>query len=75
MDLILPDQKNYIKNITQVMKDEFLSKCQSSEEGGNVFPYLVSAMCVSARTGHNIEVGLSFYRDRREGMGEFPVPS
>ncbi len=45
------------------MKEEFLSKCQSSEEGGNVFPYLVSTMCVSARTGHNIEVRFSFNKD------------
>ena len=39
------------------MRQEFLSKCSSSEEGGHVFPNLVNAMCVSARTGHNIEVG------------------
>jgi len=56
LDLILPDQKNYVKNITQIIQQEFLEKCRQSEEGGKIFPYLVSAMCVSARTGHNIEV-------------------
>jgi len=56
LDLILPDQKSYVKNITQIIQQEFLEKCRRSEDGGKIFPYLVSALCVSARTGHNIEV-------------------
>jgi len=54
LDLILPDQSGYIKNITSILQEEFLKKCFENE-ADKVFPYLISAMCVSAKTGFNME--------------------
>jgi len=54
VDLIVPDQSKYIHNITQIIKAEFMKKCFSETEG-KIFPKLISALCVSAKTGFNME--------------------
>ena len=40
LDLILPDQSGYIKNITSILREEFLKKCFENE-ADKVFPYLI----------------------------------
>jgi len=54
IDLLVPDHPRYIKNVTEVLREEFLKKCFQNKDG-NVFPKVLSAMCMSAKTGFNVE--------------------
>ena len=40
VDLILPDHAKYVRNITEVVRTEFLKKCYENSQG-NVFPKLI----------------------------------
>ena len=54
-DMIVPDSKKYYKTITNIMRNEFLSKCWSEKLESSSFPAIVGSCCVSATTGFNIE--------------------
>lgn len=52
IDMVIPDQKNYVRRITEVVRDVFLEKCF---EDSRTFPQVVGSVCVSAKTGFNVE--------------------
>lgn len=54
-DLIVPDSKRYYKNITNVLRSEFLKKCWSEASADSAFPQIIGTLCLSATTGYNVE--------------------
>jgi ribosome biogenesis GTPase A len=60
VDMLMPDHERYIKHITAVMQQEFLNKCYDNRSGDDsssrTFPHVISSICLSARTGFNLEV-------------------
>jgi len=53
IDLILPDSGDYIRRISKIIRDVLLTKCWESESEG--FPQIIDTICLSAKTGFNVE--------------------